>query len=78
MRPEVSVVQKRHQKTNVTYQVKSDSAPNSSSEVITEYTLYHTAAADAAAKPYTAVVKVNQVDLTMEIDTGVSFSIISK
>ena len=31
-----------------------------------------------AAKPYTAMVKVNQVDLLMKIDTGTTFSIISK
>ena len=65
---------RRQQKTSRTNQVK----PDTTAEEHTEYTMYHTQTDRTTKPPYTVMVKVNQVNLRMEIDTGATFSIISK
>ena len=65
---------RRQQKTSQTNQVK----PDSTAEETTEYTMYHTQTDSTTKPPYTVMVKVNQVNLRMEIDTGATVSIISK
>ena len=52
--------------------------PYTTAEEHTEYTMYHTQTDRTTKPPYTVMVKVNQVNLRMEIDTGATFSIISK
>ena len=54
-----------------THQVKQDDSSDS------EFNLYHTSANLVATKPYTVTVQINRKDLSMEIDSGATFSIIS-
>ena len=65
--------QKRPQRNaQTTHQVKPDDASDS------EFSIYHTTTTDrVATKPYTVTVQIDRKDLTMEIDSGATFSIIS-